>query len=72
MRKSCSACYPIIRLSIYPSRRAAETDEGVVAGGTFDIGAEALCSVQLRPSQLTVLSDGVTLGFELPGKGVSK
>ena len=43
-----------------------------MAGGTFDIGAEALCSVQLRPSQLTVLSDGVTLGFELPGKGVSK
>ena len=38
-----------------------------MAGGTFDIGAEALCSVQLRPSQLTVLSDGVTLGFELPG-----
>ena len=28
---------------------------------------EELCSVYLRPSQLTVLSDGVTLGFELPG-----
>ena len=26
-----------------------------------------LCCVYLRPSQLTVLSDGVTLGFELPG-----
>ena len=36
-------------------------------GTAVDIGAEALCSVQLRPSQLTVLSDGVTLGFELPG-----
>lgn len=28
---------------------------------------EELCCVYLRPSQLTVLSDGVTLGFELPG-----
>ena len=40
-------------------------------GATADIGEEALCSVKLRPSQLTVLSDGVTLGFELPGKRLS-
>ena len=28
---------------------------------------EELCCVYLRPSQLTMLSDGVSLGFELPG-----
>ena len=49
-------------------RAAGKEEEGAMARGTaVDIGAEALCSVQLRPSQLTVLSDGVTLGFELPG-----
>ena len=50
-------------------RRRAGRSVDVPLGRAESMGGvvEELCCVYLKPSQLTVLSDGVSLGFELPG-----